>query len=511
LSDLVDVPHDAVSSGQAKGRLKIALFVICAAQVIFVIDATIVNVAVPTIHRSMHFSSANLQWLITAYSLTYGGFLLIGGRSGDLLGKRRMFMIGVTLFTTASLLGGLAQSDLWLIITRGFQGVGGAIASPTALALIVRNFPEGSQRNRAVGAYAAMGGGGGAVGLLLGGILTNYASWRWIFLVNVPIGALVLFLAPRSLHESETHKGRLQLPSAVTVTAGMLSLVYGISDSSIHGWGDLRTVVPICLAGVLLGSFGLIESKTAAPLMPLSIFRNRNRLGAYCIMLAIGGAGAAMFFFLSQITQNVLGFSSIKTGVGFVPAAVIVFITTNILSRNIAKIGMRLPLLVGPIGLAVALLLMARLTTTDGYGQVFVPLVIWGFAMGLLFVPITLTVTSGVRPHEAGLASGLLNASSQLGGALGLSILATVATSATRSSLLNHVANNVALAHGYKIGFAIAAAIAIAAFVISLLVIRTKPAVAPTKRHTDAGIESAQLLVATQDGHAAVAAAMEED
>ena len=228
-----------------------------------VLDATVVNVAIPTIHHALHFSSSNLEWLITAYSLTFGGLLLFGGRTGDLYGKRRMFMIGVALFAIASLLGGLAQSDLWLIITRGLQGVGGAIAAPTALSLIATNFPEGRERNRAMGVYAAMSGGGGAVGLLLGGILTSYVSWRWIFFINVPIAAIVLFLAPRALHESSTTSGQLDVPGAVTGTGGMLALVYGLSNASSHSWSSVSTVGFLGASVVLLIVFGFIEQRRA--------------------------------------------------------------------------------------------------------------------------------------------------------------------------------------------------------------------------------------------------------
>jgi EmrB/QacA subfamily drug resistance transporter len=453
-------------------RFGLALFVICAAQVIFVLDATVVNVAIPTIHHSLHFSLSNLQWLLTAYSLTYGGFLLLGGRSGDIFGQRRMFMIGVAAFTFASLLGGLAQNDTWLIVTRGLQGVGGAIASPTALALIVTNFPEGRERTRSVAAYSAMSGAGGAVGLLLGGLLTDYVSWRWIFLVNVPIGAIVLLLAPRALSESGTRAGRLELPGALTVTAAMLFLIYGISGSSVHGWGSARTIVALCLAAVLVVVFVVLESRSDAPLIPLSIFASRNRRGAYIVMFFVGAVGSAMFFFLSQFTQNVLGFSPVKTGVGFVPAAVGVVIITNVVARVIGKTGARPLLIAGPAGLSLSMLLMSRLTPTDRYGQIIVPLMIWSLSMGILFIPINLSVLAGVRPQEAGLASGLLNAGQQLGGALGLSVLATIAATATSNSLRHHASTPVAFTHGYTTGFAVGAAIAAAAFVAALVISR---------------------------------------
>jgi EmrB/QacA subfamily drug resistance transporter len=425
-----------LSTSNTEGKhLGLALAVISAAQLMIILDATIVNVALPTIHRSLHFSTGNLEWLITAYSLTFGGLLLFGGRTGDLYGKRRMFMIGITIFAVSSLLGGLAQGDVWLIITRGFQGVGGAIAAPTALSLIATNFPEGAERNRAMGVYAAMSGGGGAVGLLLGGILTDYVSWRWIFFVNVPIAALVLFLAPRALNESQTTSGKLDVPGAVTATGGMLSLVYGVSNASNHSWTTPSTIVPLVLAVVLLVAFIGIETRTSKPLMPLHIFANRNRSGAYAVMLCIGTAVFSMFFFLTQFLQNILDWSPVKTGIGFLPMTAGIVVAATLASRLVGRIGIRLLLLVGPACAVIGLALLSRLTVHSGYVDLIGPLVIIAFGMGLAFVPLTLTAVSGVEPHETGLASALLNTAQQVGGALGLAILATIAIDATKSRI----------------------------------------------------------------------------
>lgn len=476
-------PDRSTSNTEGK-HLGLALVVISAAQLMIVLDATIVNVALPTIHKSLHFSTGNLEWLITAYSLTFGGLLLFGGRTGDLFGRRRMFMVGIALFTLSSLLGGLATNDVWLIITRGFQGVGGAIASPTALSLIATNFSEGPERNRAMGVYAAMSGGGGAVGLLLGGVLTDLVSWRWIFFVNVPIGALVLFLAPRALNESETTAGRLDVPGALTATGGMLSLVYGVSNAADHSWASSGTVVPLVLAAVLLASFGLIETRTTKPLLPLRIFANRNRSGAYAMMLCIGTAVFSMFFFLTQFLQNVLGWSPIKTGIGFLPMTAGIVIAATVSSRLVGRIGIRLPLLIGPAGAVIGLTLLTRLRVTSGYIDLIAPLVIIALGMGTAFVPLTLTAVSGVKSHETGLASALLNTAQQVGGALGLAILATIAIDATKNRLQSvvgahgHVsatANAIATTHGYTTAFTVAACIALAGFVISLAVIRVPP------------------------------------
>ena len=492
-------PELASSNTEGK-HLGLALAVISAAQLMIVLDATIVNVALPTIHTSLHFSTANLEWLITAYSLTFGGLLVFGGRTGDLYGKRRMFMIGIAIFDTASLLGGLAQSDIWLIITRAFQGVGGAIAAPTALSLIATNFPEGPQRNRAMGVYAAMSGGGGAVGLLLGGILTDLVSWRWIFFVNVPIAAVVLFLAPRALNESQTTSGYLDVPGALTVTAGMLSLVYGLSNAATHSWGSSAVVIPLSLAVVLIVSFLIIETRSSAPLMPLRIFANRNRSGAYAMMLGIGTALFSMFFFLTQFLQNILGWSAIKTGVGFLPMTAGIVVAAGVASRLVGRIGIRIPLLVGPAGAFVGLALLSRLTVTSSYVDIIGPLLIISLGMGLAFVPLTLTAVSGVRPNETGLASALLNTGQQVGGALGLAVLATVAIDATKSTTqslstathghLTRAVNAVATTHGYTTAFEVGAGVALAAFVVSLVVIRAPRPGAPAE--TEVKIEGAR-------------------
>jgi EmrB/QacA subfamily drug resistance transporter len=468
----------ALTGSNTEGKhLGLALLVISAAQLMIILDATVVNVAIPTIHHALHFSLTNLEWLITAYSLTFGGLLLFGGRTGDLYGRRRMFMVGVGLFALASLAGGFAQNDVWLIITRGLQGVGGAIAAPTALSLIATNFPEGKERNRAMGVYASMSGAGGAIGLLLGGILTSYVSWRWIFFINVPIAALVLFLAPRALNESETTSGHLDVPGAVTVTAGMLSLVYGISNASSHSWTSTSTVFFLAAAVVLLISFALIERRSKEPLMPLSIFKNRNRSGSYGMMLCIGIALFSMFYFLTQFLQNVQGWSAVKTGVGFLPMTLGIIVAATLTSRFVGRIGIRTPLIVGP-GVAVAgMLWLSRLTPSSHYLMVLGPLVLIALGMGFAFVPLTLTAVSRVEAHEAGLASALLNTMQQVGGALGLAVLATISIDARNSRLAslhstNTTAQNIATTHGYTTAFLVSAGIAFIAFLIAIVVIR---------------------------------------
>ncbi len=471
-----EAPELTHSNTEGK-HLGLALAVISCAQLMIVLDATVVNVALPTIHQALHFSLNNLEWLITAYSLTFGGLLLFGGRTGDLYGKRRMFMIGIGIFALSSLLGGFAQNDLWLIITRGMQGVGGAIAAPTALSLIATNFPEGRSRNRAMGVYAAMSGGGGAAGLLLGGLLTSYVSWRWIFFINVPIAAIVLLLAPRALNESQTTSGHLDVPGAITATGGMLSLVYGLSYASDHSWGSTATIVSFAVAIVLLTTFGFIERRSKEPLMPLAIFRNRNRSGAYAMMLCIGIALFSMFYFLTQYLQDVWGWSAIRTGVGFLPMTIGIILAAGVSSRAVSWIGIRIPLLVGPALSVIGMLWLTRITSTSNYLDVFLPLVIIALGMGITFVPLTLTAVSGVKPNEAGLASALLNTMQQVGGALGLAVLATVAIDATNAKLhalhqTTTAALNVATTHGYTTAFTVSAGIALMALLVSVLVIR---------------------------------------
>jgi EmrB/QacA subfamily drug resistance transporter len=330
-----------------------------------------------------------------------------------------------------------------------------------------------------MGVYAAMSGGGGAVGLLLGGILTDLVSWRWIFFVNVPIGSLVLFLAPRALNESETTSGRLDIPGALTATGGMVALVYGLSNAASHSWSSAGTVVPLVAGVLLLAIFVLVETRSPEPLMPLSIFRNRNRAGTYAMMLCIATALFSLFFFLTQFLQNVLGWSALKTGVGFLPMSIAIAAAAGVSSVLVGKIGIRLPLLIGPAAAVIGLLWLTRLTPSSSYANVIGPLIVVAIGLGFAFVPLTLTAVSGVKPEETGLASALLNTSQQIGGALGLAVLATIAINATKSQLsgLHGAPTQQAVAsattHGYTTAFAVGAGVAFVGFIISLLVIRT--------------------------------------
>ena len=478
-TDAAARPHPG---SHVRHRPGLALVVISCAQLMVILDATVVNVALPTIRKSLGFSTANLEWLITAYALTFGGLLLFGGRTGDLYGKRRMFMVGIAVFAGASLLGGFAQDQIWLILTRGLQGVGGAIASPTALSLVAINFAEGRERNRAMGVYSAMSGAGGAIGLLLGGILTSYVSWRWIFFVNVPIGALALFLAPRVLVEAEPKPGRLDTPGALTATAGMLSLVYGLTHAADHPWSSTGTVVPLVVAALLLTAFVLVEVRSAAPLLPLSIFSSRNRSGVYSMMLFLGMAVFSLFFFLTLYLQNIHHFSAVRTGVGFLPMSFGIMVAAILTSRLLVRVGIRIPLLVGPVLALAGMVWLTRLTPSTGYWLILAPLLLMALGMGLSFVPLTVTAVAGVAPEEAGIASALVNTGQQIGGALGLAVLGTVAVASARTyatSALRRGAHptaallNAAQVHGDVTAFAVAAALMGVALLISIVVIRT--------------------------------------
>jgi EmrB/QacA subfamily drug resistance transporter len=482
------------TTGLARRSGALALFVICVAQLMVVLDATIVNIALPSIQKDLHFSSAGLEWVVNAYALTFGGFLLLGGRTGDLYGRRRMFMIGVAVFTVSSLVGGFATGAPWLITARAVQGIGGAIAAPTALALLADNFAEGRSRNRAMGAYAGMSGAGGGVGLVLGGVLVEIASWRWVFFVNVPIGLLVLVLAPRALGRSTTRPGQLDLPGALTATGGMALLVYGLSHAATTSWSDPVTYLSLAVAGLLLISFVVIESRSPHALMPLRIFADRNRSGANGIMLCLGAAVFAMFFFITQYLQNVLGYSPLKAGLAFLPTAVGITVVAGVTSLVIGKVGPRIPATLGPLIVTVGLYWVSRISVHSTYPEVLGPMFCIATGMGMSFVPLTLAAVSKVATKETGLASAILNTGQQIGGSLGLAVLVTVAATTSRNlahhlavafgshpshvpsaRVIHQLANQVVTA-GYRQAFLVAAWIAFGGFVIALATIRvTKP------------------------------------
>jgi EmrB/QacA subfamily drug resistance transporter len=466
----------------------LALAVICIAQLMVVLDATVVNVALPSIRRDLGFSLSDLTWVVTAYSLAFGGLLLFGGRTGDLFGRRRMFMIGIGIFATASLVGGFAESVPMLIIARAAQGAGGAIAAPTALALLATTFTEPAARARAFGVFAAMAASGGALGLLLGGVLTDYASWRWALFINAPIGAIVLFLAPRVLNESQGSGTKLDLPGAVSVTAGMSILVYGLTKAASDGWDSTVTIVTLAIAAALLVTFVVIESVTSHPLMPFRIFADRNRTGAYLIMLFLASALFTTFYFLAQYLQNVHGWSPFHTGVGFLPMpATIMFMSIVVVRRLVPTLGIRPFLTVGPILAIAAMVSFSHLDATSSYWPFLGSILLLGVGMGCSFVPLTMTAVNGVAPHETGLASALLNTGQQVGGAIGLAAFGTVFAhaSADRASELGARAATAAgqadaFVAGQHQAFEAAIVVTVLALIASLTLIRVNKVAPPT-------------------------------
>lgn len=462
----------------------LALAVIAAAQLMVVLDATIVNIALPSIHTALHFSPTGLSWVLNAYTLVFGGLLMLGGRTGDLFGRRRMFIIGVSLFAAASLAGGFAQDKGFLLAMRALQGVGGAIASPTALALVTTTFPQGPDRNRAFGVYAAVSGAGAALGLILGGVLTDLLSWRWVLFVNAPIGLALAAAAPYLITETEKRKrSRLDVPGAITSTGGMAALVYGFIHAATYSWGSRTTILAFVVAAVLLSAFIVIEARTVNPVMPLRLFTNRTRVGSYLIMLILGAAVFAMFYFLTQYVQMVKGYSPLKAGFAFLPISAVIITVAQITSRNIAKVGAQTFIVSGTIFAGLGLSLLSRLTPTSSYaGHVLPSIVLIAVGMGCIFVPVTLTAVSGVAPEDSGIASAMLNVGQQIGGTVGLSSLVTVFSTAARHDAASQagrlqgidLAHHV-FTHGADMAFRAGSIFAAGGLVIALILIRAQP------------------------------------
>ncbi|WP_413759210.1 MFS transporter [Streptomyces sp. MMBL 11-3] len=486
-------------AARREGHPGIALAVIAACQLMVVLDATIVNIALPHIQGALKFSTTDLTWVVSAYTLTFGGLLLLGGRAGDILGRRRVFTAGILLFTVASLLGGFAQEPWQLLAARALQGVGGAIASPTSLALITTTFPEGPERNRAFGVFAAVSAGGGAIGLLAGGMLTEWLDWRWVLFVNVPIGLLIILVTPLYISESERHPGRFDIAGALTSTLGMASLVYGFIRAAEEGWRDSLTIASFGAAVVLLVVFVLVESRAKEPITPLRMFADRNRSGTYVIMLSLAAAMFGMFFFIVLFVQNVLQYTPIEAGLAFLPVTAAIVAGAGLSQRFLPVLGPKPFMVVGSSLVALGLGWQTLIDPGSSYvGGVLGPMLLFGFGMGLNFVTLTLTAVSGVAVHEAGAASGLLNATQQVGGSLGLSILTTVFGTASREEAEKQVADFMAtaspeqkaefakthelpapwshevLSHGISTAFIPAAAMAVLALVVAVLVIRVR-------------------------------------
>jgi len=486
-------PHPATSAPAPRRHHRLALVVIATAQLMVMLDLTIVNIALPSIQRELHFSTTNLTWVIDAYVLVFGGLLLLGGRTGDLFGRRRMFVVGITIFAAASFAGGLATGQAWLVAARAVQGIGAAIASPTALALVATTFDEGSERNRAMAVYAGMSAAGGALGLLLGGVLVDVSSWRWVLFVNVPIAIAVLAITPVALAAGARRgerRGRLDVPGAIAISASMVLLVYGLVRVPSSGWSSGWTIASFTAAAAGLGAFVAIEHSSPAPLVPLGFLRDRNRAAGNAMMLLLGAAMLSLIYFLTQYLQDVLHYSPVVAGAAYLPIPVTVAATSVVVSRGVKRHGVRPFLAVGPVLVTAGLLWVSLVSTSSGYADVLGPLVVVGIGMGLSFVPLTLNAVSSVRRHESGLASALLNTSQQVGGSLGLATLVTVAATATRDQLRHataalHAATpaashlralaTAATVHGYDTAFRVGAAFAALAFVLAVLVLRPRP------------------------------------
>jgi EmrB/QacA subfamily drug resistance transporter len=460
-------------------RRWIALALLCVAQFVVVLDASIVNVALPTIGSALNFSQDNLSWVVNAYVLTFGGFLLLGGRMADLLGRRRVFMGGLVLFALASLAGGLATNDAQLIAARAVQGLGAAILSPAALSIITTTFRDGAERNKALGAWGAVAGSGGAAGVLLGGILTEYAGWEWVLWVNVPIGLIAAAIAPRLIAETRQESGTraFDIGGAISVTAGLAMLVYALVEAPNAGWGSGQTIGLLAGAVALLGAFVAIERRSASPLVPFSIFRIRTLTGANVVGLLTGASLFSMFFFISLYMQNVLGYSAIKAGLSYLPLAVSIIIAAGVASQLVTKVGFKPILAIGMLLISGGLLWFGQISPDGGFlTDVLGPSLLAAVGLGFAFVPQTIAAVSGVADHEAGLASGLINTTQQVGGALGLAVLSTVAfpqiddaaaASGGQPSLS-------ALTDGYADAFMVGSAIAFLGVLATLFLIRTR-------------------------------------
>jgi EmrB/QacA subfamily drug resistance transporter len=433
-----------------------ALAVLGIAYLMVVLDVSIVNVALPSIQKDLDFSTENLQWVISAYALTFGGFLLLGGRSGDLLGRRRLFMVGLAAFAIFSLACGLATSSGMLIAFRALQGLGGAILSPSVFSIVSVTFREGSERNKALGILGAIAGSGAAIGVLAGGVLTEYAGWEWIFFVNVPIGLGALFLVLRYVRESRADDllRHFDTAGAVTVTASLMLLVYGLTQSTIQGWTSARTIGVLIASVVLMAAFIRIELRSRSPLVPLSFFRNRTPTGANIIGFGLGTMVFGMFFLLSLYMQQVLGFSALKTGVGYLAVALTAVVASGLAQALSTKLSVKPVLIAGLLLLAGGLVYFTQVSVNGSYMSDLLPgFLLIGVGLGFSFVPVSIAALAGVTGRDAGLASGLINTSQQIGGALGLAILTTIATTHTKNLLAAGESSPFALTSGFSLAF----------------------------------------------------------
>jgi EmrB/QacA subfamily drug resistance transporter len=460
-----------------------ALALLLGVQFMVVLDIAIVNVALPSIQTDLGFSQEDLQWVVSAYALFFGGFLLLGGRVADIVGRRKLFIAGVILFGAASLLSALAWSDTALIVARALQGLGAAVITPAALSILTTTFAEGKERNTALGAWGAVGAFGAVAGVLLGGVLTDWLSWEWIFYVNIPVSLAGLALAPLLLNESrDAHVKSFDVPGAVLVTGGLVVLVYAITQANGYGWGSVETIGLFAAAAALLAAFIGWEARTREPLMPFSIFRLRTLVGANLVGLIMGTAMFAMFLMLTLYMQQVLTYSAMKTGVAYLAVAGTAIVWSTLAASLVTRIGVKPVLVAGMTFLSVGLLYFTQVSVGGSYvGDLLPGFLLISVGLGFSFVPISIAALAGVQPSEAGLASGLLNTSQQIGGALGIAVLSAIATSATNDGIRSGTAVPNALTDGFQAAFIGAAAIALVGILVALVVVRNEDLVAPVE------------------------------
>jgi EmrB/QacA subfamily drug resistance transporter len=464
-------------------RKWLALALIVTAQFMVVLDVAIVNVALPSIKDDLHFSQESLQWVITAYAIMFGGFLMLGGRLADVLGRRRLFIAGLALFTVSSLLDGLAWSEASLIVFRSLQGLGAAMLSPAALSILTTTFTEGKERNTALGIWGAASGSGGAAGVLLGGALTSGLNWSWIFFINVPVGIVVMALTPVLLRESKADLAHrhFDFAGAASITGGLMLLVYAMTRAAQHGWGTAETIVLLSVSALLLVTFVIVEMRSKAPLLPLRIFRLRTLSASNASGLLMGGAIFSQFFLLTLYMQQVLHYSAIKTGVAYIGLTLTIIVFSVVAQAIVTRVGIRRVL---PIGLAlstVALVWFARLPVQGHYfSDLFPPFIISGLGLALAFVPMSIGALTGVRQRDAGIASGLINTTQQIGGAIGVAVATTVATTFTTRYVDAHPGSGsfspAALTHGFQIAFYVLAGMAAVGALIAAAMLESRPA-----------------------------------
>ena len=465
-----------------RDRRNITLAVVLCAQLMIILDMTVVNVALPSMAAGLHLTATSLSWVLNAYVLTFGGLLLLGGRAGDILGRRQAFIAGLAIFTLASLAGGLATAPATLLAARAVQGVGGAIASPAVLATIVASFPEGRERVRALSIFTAVTMGGASLGLVLGGVITQWATWRWVFFVNVPIGLAVVALAPALLTRSQRQPGHFDLAGAVASTAGMAALVYAFINVASHGWSAVVSLGAFAAAATLLAAFILIETRSSQPITPLWLLRDRSRAASYLARLLLVAGMFGSFFFLTQFTQEVLGFGPLRAGLAFIPMTAALFATSRLAPRLVARFGPRPLMLAGLVPVVAGMAWLGQLTTgTSYFPGLLVPMLLLGLGMGVAFVPLTMASLAGVPPQESGAAASMVNVMQQVGGALGLAILVTVYGTASRAAAAHPLLRATAAAqahyvrvHGMAASFTTAAVFDAVAFLVVWAAIRIR-------------------------------------